>query len=247
MIAKLLPQKTLKNLALTEKLWQYPAQEALYGYLDLTDKNVLEKWVDVGRDKFFKHVHALCCSTRPFTESGKRDVDRFLNSHLEHFSKLSYLALYGGPVPSTLSRSFAENTLKVLKLYGCSISLYELVTLLNTFGNLEHLLLHYSTTKQSLANPPELLHHPKKLSLTGIQSNIHRELSELSLNYEQLAFDLYQDLITVQDFINRSEGTLKYLELGCSNVIGMYLYMVCPEITDWNPWFCFRFRSINIP
>ena len=74
------------------------------------------------------------------------------------------------------------------------------------------------------------------------------ELLNLSLAYKQLAFDLSLNNTMVQNFIHRSVGSLEYLEFGCDLIeIGMYHNspMTCPEISDWNPWFCFRFRSIS--
>ena len=255
-IAKLLPAKALKNLALTEKLWEPLAREVLYRCLDLTDGNVLGKWMDVNRDKCSEYVRVLYF---PVVGSAVRlnlgferfsdkppDPDHKHQQLLRSFPNLSYLSLHNGPVPNSLFLSPSTETLKVLKLDSCSISLYQLVTLLNHFCNLEHLSLCYVTGKQKKGLLlPELRHHPEKLTLTGTGGDIHRELLDLPLAYKQLAFDLCPVYVTVQDFIDKSRESLEYLEFG-SDLVGMYHNspMICPEITDWNPWFCFRFQSI---
>ena len=248
MIVKLLPPAALAVLARTGKSWEALARVVLYRYLDLmgVDGNVLTKWVDVNvnRNEYFEHVRTLFCPTRPFTESGRENVDRFLNSHLERFPKLSYLSLHRGPIPSTLSQSLAKNTLEVLKLQSCSISLDELVTLLNYFCKLKHLSLCYVTGKLSNPRPPQPRCHPEKLTLVGPRNPIHTELLNLSLAYKQLVFDLSSEDTMVQDFIDTSKKGLEYLEFGC-RLAGMYHNspMICPEITHWNPWFCFRLRT----
>ena len=251
MIAEVLPPSALKDLALTAKSWEYLVRVVLYRYLDLMDENVLKEWLDVDRDKCFEHVRTLFCRAGPGIESDPGDVNRFLNSHLQHFPKLSYLSLHRGPIPSTLSQSLAKDTLKVLKLNNCSIALDKLVTLLNHFRHLEHLSL-CDTLERNGAHPqeqpPQLLHYPNKLTLVGVENEVLDKFSKLFKAYKQLTFDLFLDSPMVQNFIDGSKKSLEYLELR-HDVIGMCHNgpVICPQITDWNPWFCFRFRFTPIP
>ena len=217
-----------------------------YPPLDLRTEESLQQWrasQDSQKDSAFREARKLLCMCKQ--GNAFHPTNEFIDSHLRNFQNLEYLRLQSGTIPSHLFETGFKPTLRSLELHFCPISFPELVKVLNHFCGLAHLILDNVVTLMDKAPVPQLLHYPKELSLTGTGHGVLSELSKMHLRYKRLSLDISQDYNTAQRFIESSKERLTSLDLGdtmrstCRNNP-----TICPKITDWNPWFCFRFGEI---
>ena len=243
-IIRRLPPKELENLAMTSSFWLSLCRMVIFRSLDLMGKKRLEEWLNDYehlRNVFFKYVRKLSCQAYNDTLSHQEAIGVFLESHLSQFQRLFHLTLRNGEIPSNLldtQYSFAS-TLKVLELEGCNISFGGLVTLLNQFLHLDHLIFDRIKMKDvDEVHTTLRSRHPKKLRLVETGLGVLNKLLTLNLAYEELSLEIYDGKYMASSLIEHSKGSLVRLGLG-NTLAGMCHNnpTVCLKITDGNPRF----------
>ena len=168
--------KSLRNCSLVAKSWVYPSQRCIFRAVNVSRTTRLKSWsetISPTNIEVLQHVRSLTYNIANTPGSRHPPLD-FLRDYSPSLPHLKRLIFFSGFLPSPTqlgTYSPFQRSLSFISLWGCSVTVSRLVTLVNYFPNLAHLELMGLSHKVD-GRPALPFSRPlQKLTVTDLYTN----------------------------------------------------------------------------